>query len=143
MDSFLARFSGIIYAALRIVTGLMFAQHGAQKLFGFLGGMGQDGGTAPFLSLMFFAGLIEFFGGLLIAAGFKTSWVAFLASGEMAVAYFVAHASRGLFPIQNRGESAVIYAFLFLYIAANGAGMFSVDAMFGTSKKPEQATATA
>ena len=143
MDSFLARFSGIIYAALRIVTGLLFAQHGAQKLFGFLGGMGEDGGTAPFLSLMFFAGAIEFFGGLLVAAGFKTSWVAFIASGEMAVAYFMAHASRGLFPIQNRGEPAVLYAFVFLYIAAHGAGMFSVDSVFGTSKKPEGATATA
>ena len=143
MDSFLGKFSGVIYAALRIVTGLLFAQHGAQKLFGFLGGMGQDGGSAPFLSLMFFAGFIEFFGGLLVAVGFKTSWVAFLASGEMAVAYFMQHAPRGLFPIENRGESAVIYAFLFLYIAAHGAGMFSVDAAFGTSKKPEQATATA
>ena len=142
MESYLGRFSGIIYAALRIVTGLLFAQHGAQKLFGFLGGFGQDGGTAPFLGLMFFAGLIEFFGGLLVAAGFKTSWVAFLASGEMAVAYFMSHAPRGLFTIENRGESAVIYAFLFLYIAANGAGRFSVDAVFGTSKKPEQATAT-
>ncbi len=143
MDSFLARFSGIIYAALRIVTGLLFAQHGAQKLFGFLGGMGQDGGSAPFLSFMFFAGLIEFFGGMLVAVGFQTRWAAFLSSGEMAVAYFMAHASRGLVPIQNRGELPVLYAFLFLYIAAKGAGMFSVDAVFGTSKKPEQATTTA
>ncbi len=142
MDSFLGRFSGIIYAALRIVTGLMFAQHGAQKLFGFLGGMGQDGGSAPFLSFMFFAGLIEFFGGMLVAVGFQTRWAAFLSSGEMAVAYFMAHASRGFFPIQNRGEPAVIYAFLFLYIAAHGAGTLSVDAMFGTEKKGESATAT-
>ena len=139
MESFLGKFSGLIYALMRIVVGLLFAQHGAQKLFGFLGGMGQDGGTAPFLSLMFFAGFIEFFGGLLVAVGFKTSWVAFLASGEMAVAYFMAHASRALFPIQTRGELPVLYAFLFLYIAANGAGMFSVDAVFGTSKKPERA----
>ncbi len=143
MESYLGRFSGIIYAALRIVTGLLFAQHGAQKLFGFLGGFGQDGGTAPFLGLMFFAGLIEFFGGLLIAVGFKTSWVAFLASGEMAVAYFMAHASRALFPIQNRGELPVLYAFLFLYIAAHGAGMLSVDAKFSTSKKQEHTPATA
>ena len=143
MESFLAKFSGIIYTALRIVTGLMFAQHGAQKILGMFGGMGQDGGTAPLFGLMFFVGLIELVGGLLIAVGFKTSWVAFLASGEMAVVYFMAHASRGLFPIQNRGESAVIYAFLFLYIAANGAGLFSVDAAFGTSKKPAQATAGA
>jgi len=143
MESFLGKFSGVIYAALRIVTGLMFAQHGAQKVLGLFGGMGEDGGTAPLFGLMFFAGLIELVGGLLVAVGFKTSWVAFLASGEMAVAYFMAHASRGLFPIQNRGELPVLYAFLFLYIAAKGAGMFSVDAAFGSSEKPEQASATA
>lgn len=143
MESFLGRFSGVIYAALRIVSGLLFAQHGAQKLFGMLGGMGQDGGSAPFLSLMFFAGFIEFFGGLLIAVGFRTSWVAFLASGQMAVAYFMAHAPRGFFPIENRGETAVIYAFLFLYIASRGGGSLSVDAILGTSKKEERATATA
>ncbi len=143
MDSFLGKFSGIIYAALRMVSGLMFAQHGAQKILGMFGGMGQDGGTAPLFGLMFFAGLIELVGGLLVAVGFKTSWAAFLASGQMAVAYFMSHASRALMPIENRGESAVIYAFLFLYIAAHGAGMFSFDAAFGTSKKPEEASATA
>ncbi len=67
----------------------MFAQHGAQKILGMFGGMGQDGGTAPLFGLMFFAGLIELVGGLLVAVGFKTSWVAFFASGEMAVAYFM------------------------------------------------------
>ena len=70
MESFLGKFSGLIYALMRIVVGLLFAQHGAQKLFGWLGGMGDDGGTAAFLSMMFFAGLIEFFGGLLVAIGY-------------------------------------------------------------------------
>jgi len=135
MQSFLGKFSGPIYAAMRIVVGLMFAQHGAQKLFGWLGGMGEDGGSAAFLSMMFFAGLIEFFGGLLIALGFQTSWAAFIASGQMATAYFMAHASRGLFPIQNRGESAVIYCFIFLYIAAHGSGKLSLDAIFGSKKE--------
>ncbi len=135
MQGFLGKFSGLIYATMRIVVGLMFAQHGAQKLFGWLGGMGEDGGSAPFLSLMFFAGLIEFFGGMFVALGFQTSWAAFIASGQMAVAYFMAHASRGLFPIQNRGESAVIYSFVFLYIAAHGAGKLSLDAIFNKSEK--------
>ena len=120
---------------MRIVVGLLFAQHGAQKLFGWLGGVGDDGGTAAFLSLMFFAGLIEFFGGLLVAVGYQTSWAAFIASGQMAVAYFMVHASRGLFPIQNRGESAVLYSFVFLYIASHGAGTMSIDAIFGKKTK--------
>ena len=135
MQSFLGKFSGLIYAAMRIVVGLMFAQHGAQKLFGWIGGMGEDGGSAAFLSLMFFAGLIEFFGGLLVALGFQTSWAAFISSGQMAVAYFMRHAPGGLFPIENRGESAVIYSFVFLYIAAHGAGKLSIDSIFGGKSK--------
>ena len=135
MESFLGKFSGLIYALMRIVVGLMFAQHGAQKLFGWLGGMGEDGGSAAFLSLMFFAGLIEFFGGLLVAVGYQTSWAAFIASGQMAVAYFMRHAGQDLFPIQNRGESAVVYSFIFLYIASHGAGTLSIDAIFGKKTK--------
>ncbi len=135
MDQYLGKFSGLFYAAFRIVSGLLFAQHGAQKLFGWLGGMGEAGGSAPFLSRMFFAGFIEFFGGLLIAVGFKASWAAFLASGQMAVAYFMVHAPNALFPIQNRGELAVLYCFAFLYIAARGSGTLSVDSLFGNPKK--------
>jgi putative oxidoreductase len=99
--------------------------------------MGEDGGSAPFLSLMFFAGLVEFFGGLLIAVGFNASWAAFIASGEMAVAYFMSHAPRALFPIQNRGELAVLYCFAFLYIASRGAGTLSLDTIFGKPKKAD------
>jgi len=137
MDQYLGKFSGFLYAAFRIVSGLLFAQHGAQKLFGWLGGMGESGGSAPFLSLMFFAGLVEFFGGLLIAVGFKASWVAFIASGEMAVAYFMNHAPRGLVPIQNHGELAVLYCFAFLYVASRGAGTLSLDSIFGKPKKAD------
>lgn len=134
---FLSKFSGVIYAAMRIVVGLMFAQHGAQKLFGWLGGMGEDGGSAPFLSMMFFAGFVEFFGGVLVAVGFQTRWAAFISSGQMAVAYFMAHASRGLFPIQNRGELAVVYCFVFLYIASKGAGTLGLDSIFGPKPKAD------
>ena len=93
------------------------------------------GGYAAFLSMMFFAGFIEFFGGLLVALGFQTSWAAFISSGEMAAAYFMSHAARALFPIQNRGESAVIYCFVFLYIAAHGSGALSLDSIFGKKTK--------
>ena len=135
MHGFLVKFQGLLYALMRIAVGLMFAQHGAQKLFGWLGGMGQDGGSAPFLSLMFFAGFVEFFGGLLVAIGFCTSEAAFLASGQMAVAYFLRHAPQGFVPIQNRGELAVVYCFVFLYIAAHGSGTLSIDSIFGKSKE--------
>ena len=134
---FLGKFSGLLYVAMRIVVGLMFAQHGAQKLFGWLGGMGEDGGSAPFLSMMFFAGLVEFGGGLLVAVGFQTRWAAFIASGQMAVAYFMAHASRAAFPIQNRGELAVVYCFVFLYIASHGVGTLGLDSIFGSKSKKD------
>jgi putative oxidoreductase len=135
MERFLGKFSPHIYSIMRFVVGLLFACHGAQKLFGLLGGFGgQPGATAPLFSLMGLAGIIEFFGGLLIAAGFLTGWVAFICSGWMAVAYFVAHAPRGFFPILNRGELAAMYSFLFLYIASRGGGVWSVDRFRGKSQ---------
>jgi putative oxidoreductase len=140
MEKFLGKFAGLSYAAFRLVAGLLFAQHGAQKLFGWLGGMGPNGGSAPFLSVLFFAGFIEFFGGLLIAAGFETSWAALIASGEMAVAYWWRHAPNALFPIQNRGELAVFYCFAYLLIASHGGGKLSLDAIVRRFKKSEDAT---
>lgn len=122
MERVLGRFSPQIYALLRIVAGLLFACHGAQKLFGVLGGQ-----PMTLMSRLGLAGVIEFGGGLLIAVGFLTSIVAFIASGEMATAYFLSHAPRGSFPIQNGGELAVLYCFLFLFIATRGAGMWGVD----------------
>jgi len=122
MPSPLTPYAPHSYALLRIVAGLLFAQHGAQKLFGWLGATD----AVPLLSQRGLAGVIEFFGGLAIAVGAFTSPVAFLASGQMAVAYFLAHFPRGVWPIQNGGELAALYCFLFLYIAARGSGKWSV-----------------
>ena len=122
MERLLAPWRDYLYAVLRIVTGLLFFCHGMQKLFGFPGGRAVV--TAP---LMQTAGIIELVAGGLIAVGFLTGYAAFLASGQMAVAYFAAHAPSGFFPIVNRGELAVVYCFLFLYIAARGAGPASVE----------------
>jgi putative oxidoreductase len=121
MQRFLGRYSEIAYTVLRVVAGLMFAVHGAQKLFGFLGGQ-----QMPLGSMFGVAGVIEFVGGLLIAIGLFTSWAAFIASGEMAVAYFTVHAKAGFWPILNKGELAVLYCFLFLYIACRGGGRYGV-----------------
>ncbi|MGH7662941.1 MAG: DoxX family protein [Gemmatimonadaceae bacterium] len=123
--------SEVVYAAARVVSGWVFLQHGAQKLFGVLGGFGgEPGGTAELVSLMGLAGVIEFFGGVLILLGLGTRVAAFISSGEMAVAYFMAHASRGfLWTVSNRGEVPAILAFLFLYFAIRGGGRYSLDAV--------------
>lgn len=121
-------FYGIALAILRIVIGLLFFEHGAQKLFGVLGGfMGEPGATAPLFSLMGIGGVLEFFGGLAVLIGLFTRPVAFVLSGQMAVAYFMFHAAKGLLPIQNGGEMAVLYCFVFLFLSAAGAGRFSLD----------------
>jgi putative oxidoreductase len=132
--AFLEKFKPQIYAILRIVIGLMFAQHGAQKLFGLLGGFGESGGAAPLLSLMGLAGIIELFGGFMIALGLAAHWAAFICSGLMAVAYFMAHFPQGFFPIQNGGELAVVYCFIFLYMASRGAGIWSLDSIWRKEK---------
>lgn len=123
MERFLNRFAPACFVLLRIIAGLLFACHGAQKLFGVLGGT-----AVPLTSQMGAAGVIELAGGLLIAVGFLTSYAAFIASGEMAVAYFQAHAPHGFWPILNHGELPVLFSFLFLYIAARGTVAFGVDA---------------
>lgn len=110
------------YASMRIVAGFVFACHGAQKYFGVLGGSVQIHTTKGLI-----AGTIELVGGTLIALGLFTSIAAFIASGEMAVAYFWVHAKRGFWPILNKGELAVVLCFVFLYIAATGAGRYSLD----------------
>ena len=111
------------FAMLRIVAGFLFAFHGAQKLFGVF-----DGTAQPIASQMGLAGLIEFGGGLLVMVGLFAELAAFICSGEMAVAYVIAHAPRGAWPIQNEGELAVLFCFLFLVIAARGGGIWSLDA---------------
>ena len=118
----LAKYEPFLYAVLRIVAGLLFACHGAQKLLGWFGGQQV---TAP---LMIAAGAIELVGGLLIALGLFTGIAAFVASGEMAVAYFKAHFPHGPWPLLNHGELAVLYCFVFLYLSAAGPGQWSVDA---------------
>jgi putative oxidoreductase len=123
MNTFLGKYSEYLFALMRIVVGLLFALHGAQKLFGVLGGT-----RVPLLSLYGAAGVIEFFGGLLIALGLLGSWAAFIASGQMAAAYFIAHLPKGFWPIENGGVLAALYCFAFLYIAARGSGVWSVDA---------------
>lgn len=126
MDRFLGKYSPYIYAILRIVAGLLFASHGAQKIFGWLGGM--NGAVAQFGTLPWFAGVIELVAGVLIAVGLFTTYAAFIASGQMAVAYFYGHHSGAAWhPVVNRGELAVLYCFLFLYIASRGAGPLAVD----------------
>jgi putative oxidoreductase len=122
MERVLGRFAPQLYAIMRIVVGLLFACHGAQKLFGVLGGQ-----QVQLASQFGLAGVIEFVGGVMIAIGFLTGTVAFIASGEMAFAYFTAHMPRGGLPIQNGGELSVLYCFVFLYIAARGAGIWGVD----------------
>lgn len=124
MQKVLGRLSPYFYVLLRVVAGLAFAQHGAQKLFGVLGGTAVE-----LMSQRGVAGVIEFVGGILIAIGLFTSPIAFLASGEMAVAYFQAHAPRGFWPIQNGGELTVLYCFIFLYFAAIGSGKLSIDSI--------------
>jgi len=117
------------YNALRVVAGLLFAQHGAQKLFGVL-----EGNQATLASLMGLAGIIEFFGGLLIAVGLFTRPVAFIACGQMAVAYFMVHAPQGFWPILNRGELAAFYCFTWLFFFTHGPGKYSVDAWLACRK---------
>ena len=122
----LAKYTDHAYALLRIVAGFMFAFHGAQKIFGILGGVRPDVGTQ-----MWFGGLIELICGLLILVGLQTRWAAFIASGEMAVAYFQFHwkfqFDRNFFPTINEGELAVLYCFVFLFIASRGGVMWCLD----------------
>lgn len=122
-------FETISLNALRVMGGFLFAQHGAQKLLGWFGGFGQGGGTAELFSLMGLAGGLELVGGLMILLGLFTRPVAFVLSGEMAVAYFVAHLPRGFWPIENGGEKAALFAFLFLFLAARGGGGYSLDGL--------------
>jgi len=118
------------YTAMRIIFGLLFLMHGLQKLFGVLGGS-----AAGLTSLLGIAGVIETIGGPLIMAGLMTRATAIICSGEMAAAYFIAHQPRGAWPIQNAGEPAVLFCFAFLYVAARGAGPWSLDAALATRRQ--------
>jgi putative oxidoreductase len=125
LNSFFSRWSPRILSVMRIVVALLFVQHGAQKLFGFLAP--PEAATPPLLSLIGVAGVLEFFGGLLVALGLFTRPAAFILSGQMAVAYFMVHAPKGFWPLQNKGDLAMIWSFVFLYLAVAGGGEWSLD----------------
>ena len=127
MPAFLRPYEAQTYALLRIVTGFLFLWHGMSKLFGIP--TPPPPGAPPFV--IYVGGGIELVAGAFVMLGFFTRWAAFIASGEMAVAYWLGHGTRALLPIQNQGELAVIYCFVFLYIAARGPGQWSVDGTRG------------
>lgn len=131
MERFLGRFEPYFYSILRIVTGFMFTLHGAQKLFGFP----PSGKPAmPLDAFMTFGGVLELVLGLMVMLGLFAGFAAFIASGEMAVAYFMFHQPGGALPIQNGGELAVLYCFVFLYISARGSGVLSLDSLLNLNK---------
>jgi putative oxidoreductase len=123
----ITRFQPYALSLLRLVAGFTFSLHGLQKLFGAFGGMGGKGGTASLFSLLWAAGVLEAFGGLLFFAGFYTRLVAFILSGQMAVAYFSTHARRNFWPILSGGELAALYCFIFFYVVFAGPGPWSLD----------------
>lgn len=116
------QWQAVTLSLLRIVVGILFMPHGAQKLFGAFGGQ-----AVPLASQFGVGGILEFFGGLLILIGLFTRPVAFILAGEMAAAYWMAHGSQGLWPILNQGELAALYCFVFLFLFASGGGDFSID----------------
>jgi len=120
---FLGRFASPILGLTRIITGLLFLEHGLMKLVGFPAPMGHP----ALLSLMGVAGIIETVGGILIALGLYSRVAAFICSGQMAVAYFMVHAAKGPYPAINGGDGAILFCFIFLYLAAAGPGSFAVN----------------
>jgi putative oxidoreductase len=125
LDSFYSKWGPRVLSVLRIVAGFLIMQHGMQKLLGLPAPM--PGGTVPLLSLFGISGVLELGGGLLLLLGLFTRPVAFLLSGELAAAYFMAHAPRGFWPLLNQGELAALYSFVFLYLAVAGGGAWALD----------------
>ena len=127
MKAIMSKYSEQCYALMRIVTGFLFLWHGSQKLLGFPPGM--PAGVPAFI--IYGAGSIELIGGILIMIGLCTSLAAFIASGQMAFAYWIGHGTKALLPLVNQGELAVLYCFVFLFIAAKGGGIWSIDSVCG------------
>jgi putative oxidoreductase len=123
------RFADVTHSLLRIVAGVLFICPGAMKLLGWFGGMPGTPGGGGLPPLLLVAGVIELVGGAAILLGLFTRPVAFIASGQMAFAYFIGHFPRGFWPIQNHGEPAVLFCFIFLFLSASGPGSFSLDHM--------------
>jgi putative oxidoreductase len=130
MAAFMTPFHTQFYALMRMAFGFTFLWHGSQKLLGFPAG-GPDG-IPDFI--LYVAGPIELVGGLFVMVGFLASWSAFLCSGLMAAAYWMAHGTKAMLPIENGGELSVLYCFAFLFIAAKGAGIWSIDAARSASE---------
>lgn len=124
--SALDRAAPYVLSLLRFVVAILYLQHGMSKLFGFP----QPGHMPAFLTLIWFAGIIEFVGSILLGLGLLTRVAAFIMSGEMAFAYFMAHAPRGFYPILNSGEDAILFCFVFLYLVFAGPGPISLDALW-------------
>jgi putative oxidoreductase len=127
--TFLDRWAPQLHAALRIVAALLFMEHGLMKLFHFPAA--QPGAPSPLPTMLVAAAVIEVGGGALIALGLFTRLAAFICAGEMAVAYFMAHAPKGFWPALNGGEGAILFTFIFLFLAAAGPGAWSVDGTMG------------
>ena len=126
MDSrFAQRWAPYLLSVLRIVSALIFIEHGTQKFIGFPGA--PAGGFPAFLSLLWWQGIVELAGGALLAVGLFTRLAAFILAGDMAVAYWMVHAGKSFFPVLNGGDAAILYCFVFLYIAAAGGGAWSLD----------------
>ena len=130
------RLASTAHALLRIVSGFLFMHHGGMKLLGWFGGMPEGVTMTPLIQV---AGIIELVGGTLILLGLFTRPAAFLASGEMAFAYFIGHFPQGFWPIQNQGQPAVLFCFIFLFLAANGPGPMSLDGWIDRRRRPRSA----
>jgi putative oxidoreductase len=131
--SYLDTWSPRVLAALRIITALLFIEHGLMKLVAFPAAI--PGMPSPLPTILVVAALIEIVGGALIAVGLLTRIAAFICSGEMAAAYFMFHAPKGFWPAINQGEPAILFCFIFLYLAFAGAGAWSLDAYLPTSRQ--------
>lgn len=130
MKTFMSDFNSHCYAGMRFVVGFLFLWHGVQKLFGYP--LPMPPGVPAYIT--YGAGPIELIGGILVMIGLFTRYAAFLASGLMASAYWIAHGTNALLPILNNGELAALYCFVFLFISTQGSGIFSVDALINRKK---------
>jgi len=127
MFTVIGRFASQAFALMRIIIGVLYSLHGVQLLFGFPPMKGMT--DVPLPPILHVAGYLELIGGILVALGLVTGIAAFINSGTMAVAYWTAHAPHGWHPLANQGELAAVYCFIFLYIAAHGAGVWSIDSV--------------